>query len=73
MPIYRITTKCRTNTNGVFVEPGLSVQVVTKSLSNPVLSDGGKLVAEAFLRVYGLDLKKAGALNSMYLNCEKIE
>lgn len=72
MPLYKITTKCRTNTNGVFIEPGMTVQVVSKSLSNPVLSDGGRLVAEAFMRVYGIDLKRAGALNSMYLDCERI-
>lgn len=72
MPLYRITTKCRTNTNGILVEPGMSVEVVSKSLSNPVLSDGGSTVAAAFMRVYGLDLKRAGALNTMYLSCERI-
>ncbi len=72
MPLYRITTKCRTNTNGILVEPGMSVEVVSKSLSNPVLADGGSAVAAAFMRVYGIDLKRAGALNTMYLSCERI-
>lgn len=71
MPLYRITTRCRTYTNGVLVEPGMSVEVVSKSLSNPVLGDSNA-VAAAFMRVYGLDLKKAGALNTMYLSTERI-
>ena len=29
-------------------------------------------VADAFMRVYGIDLKKAGALNSAYLDAIKM-
>lgn len=71
MPLYRITTKHRTNANGVLVEPGMSVELVSKSLGNPVLGDSSA-VAAAFMRVYGIDLKKACALNTMYLSCERI-
>ncbi len=70
IPLYRITTKCRTNTHGILVEPGMFVKVVSKSL--PVFADGGSAVAAAFMRVYEIDLKRAGALNTMYLSCERI-
>ena len=41
----------------------MSVDVSSSSFSNPVSANGGKLVADAFYRVYGVDIKKAGALN----------
>lgn len=50
------------NSNGIRLEPGMSVDVSSSSFSNPVSTNGGKLVADAFYRVYGVDIKKAGAL-----------
>ncbi|MBQ0058114.1 MAG: hypothetical protein KBT20_10705 [Bacteroidales bacterium] len=72
MPLFQITTKQRTSCNGIRIEPGMSVQVVSKSFSNPIISNGGQLVIDAFMRVYGIDIKKAGCLNTVYLNCERI-
>jgi len=72
MPLYRITTKCRTYTNGIRIEPGMSVDVVTNSFSNPISTNGGQPVIDAFMRIYGIDIKKAGCLNTVYLNCERI-
>ena len=40
MPIYQVTTKYSKSVNGIRIEPGMSVQVVTKSLSNPVVANG---------------------------------
>ena len=72
MPLFQITTKQRTSCNGIRIEPGMSVQVVSKSFSNPIISNGGQLVIDAFMRVYGIDIKKAGCLNTVYLSCERI-
>lgn len=72
MPLFRVTTKQRSNCNGIRIEPGMSVQVVTNSFSDPIHTNGGQLVIDAFMRVYGIDIKKAGCLNSVYLNCERI-
>ncbi len=58
--------------NGVRLEPGISVDVPSQSLSNPVATNGGKIVADAFMRIYGADLKKAGVLNSGYLDVQRI-
>ena len=70
--IYRITVKSPKNTNGVRIERGMSVDVVTNSLSDPVSTNGGQVVADAFMRSYGIDIKKAGALNRAWLDVERI-
>ena len=60
------------NSNGVRIEPGMTVEVVTQSMNNPLLTNSGQAVADAFMRIYGIDIKKAGALNMVYLNVEKL-
>ena len=72
MQQYQVTVKQTKLSNGIRIEKGLSVIVVTSSLSNPVLSNGGQLVADAFMRIYGIDIKRAGALNMAYLDVERI-
>lgn len=59
------------NSNGVRIEPGMSVEVVTQSMSNPVLSNP-QVVADAFMRIYGVDLRRALALNMSYLAVERV-
>lgn len=71
MPRFKITTKQRKQSNGILIEPGLSVEIVTQSFSNPVTTNGGQAVADAFMRIYGLDIKKAGALNTVWLDVKK--
>ena len=70
--LYRIKVKTPKNTNGVRIERGMSVDVVTNSLSDPVSTNGGQVVADAFMRIYGIDIKKAGALNRAWLDVERI-
>lgn len=72
MPLFRITVKQMKVSNGVRIEPGMSVDVVSNSFSNPVTTNGGQSVADAFYRIYGVDIKKAGALNMVYLDVVKI-
>ena len=70
--MFQITTKCRKQNNGIRIEPGMTVQVVTQSMSNPVITNGGGPVVDAFMRIYGIDIKKAGCLNMVDLNVERI-
>ena len=72
MPLYRITVKTRVVTNGIRLEPGMSVEVVSDSFIDPVHTNGGQAVADAFMRIYGVDIKRAGALNSVFLNVDRI-
>ena len=50
----------------------MSVDVVSQSFSDPVHTNGGQSVADAFMRIYGVDIKKAGALNGVYLDVKRI-
>lgn len=72
MPIFRVTVKQMKNDNGIRLERGMSVDVSISSFSNPVTTNGGQLVADAFMRVYGVDIKKAGALNMVYLDVKQM-
>lgn len=72
MPTFRITVKSLKNCNGVRIEPGMSVDVVSPSFSNPVSTNGGQIVADAFMRIYGVDIKKAGALSMAYLDVKQM-
>ncbi|MDE6026472.1 MAG: hypothetical protein K2G23_00165 [Muribaculaceae bacterium] len=72
MPLFRITVKTPKNSNGIRLERGMSVEVVSNSMSNPVTTNSGQSVVDAFMRIYGIDIRKAGALSSIYLNTERI-
>jgi hypothetical protein len=43
MAKYRITTKHLRTNNGVRIEPGMSVEVITPTIGNPVVNNGGTL------------------------------
>ncbi len=73
MPLYRITVKQMKVSNGIRIEKGMSVDVVTNSIQNPLCSSSEKQkVADAFMRIYGIDMNKIGALNQIYLNVDRI-
>ena len=70
--LYRITVKQSKQTSGIRVEKGMFVDVASNSMSNPVTTNGGQAVADAFMRIYGIDIKKAGALSMAWLDVERI-
>ena len=70
--VYRVTVKNSKLTSGIRVERGMSVDVVTNNITNPVTTNGGQVVADAFMRIYGIDIRKAGALNMVYLDVKRI-
>ena len=72
MPLFKVTVKQSKNSNGVRIEKGMSVEVVTQSMSNPLTTNGGQVVADAFMRIYGIDAKKAGILSAVYLDVVKV-
>ena len=69
--IYRVTVKQSRVTSGQRIEKGMSVDVVTNSTSNPVITNKAE-VAAAFMRIYGIDINKVGALSTAYLDAERI-
>lgn len=72
MPLYRVTVKQMKVSNGIRIERGMYADVVTNSISNPVSTNGGSAINEAFMRLYGIDLKRLGALNMIYLDVQRI-
>lgn len=75
--LYKLTVKSDLSSNGVRLEKGMSVEVAfhqSASLSS-LLSDGKgqQLVINAFKTKYGVDVKKAGAFTSRYLDLERID
>lgn len=72
MPRFIIMTKHVKNSNGIRIEPGMRVEVVTQTMSNPVITNGGRNVVDAFMRIYGIDIKKAGCLNMVELDVQKV-
>lgn len=40
-------------------------------MSNPVTTNGGQVVVDAFMRIYGIDIKKAGCLSMVELDVQK--
>jgi hypothetical protein len=72
MPLFRITVIRRVNTNGVRLEPGMSVEVVTNSYSDPIHTNCGQCVVDAFKRIYGIDIRKVNILNGVYLKVTRI-
>lgn len=71
MALFKITVKRTKLANGIRLEEGMSVEVVS-TYSNPISTNGGHQVIDAFERKYGIDIKKAGGLSSSTLDIEKM-
>ena len=50
----------------------MSVEVVTRDYVNPLLVNGGQAVVDAFYRIYGIDIKKAGVCSPVYLDVKQV-
>ena len=70
--LYKVTVKTNLISNGVRLEKGMSVEVVSQSYSLLSTLQGKELVNNAFKAKYGVDVKKACALTSLYLDVVKI-
>lgn len=69
--LYKVTVKNSMSVNGVRLEKGMSVELATQHLPLSTLQ-GKEQVTNAFKAKYGVDLKKACALQSIYLDVVKI-
>lgn len=57
--------------NGIKFEKGMTVEV-SSNYTNPMTTNGGLEVLDAFMRKYGIDLKKNGGMISTYLDVKKM-
>ncbi len=67
MALFTITVKQTANNNGIRLEKGMSVEL-SSTYSNPISTNAGHEVQEAFLRKYNIDLKKGCYLSASYLD-----
>ena len=70
--LYKVTVKSDRSVNGFRLEKGMSVEVASQSYSLLSTLQGKELVNNAFKAKYGVDVKKACALTSLYLDVVKI-
>ena len=70
--LYKVTVKSNLNSNGVRLEKGMSVEVASQSYSLLSTLQGKELVNNAFKAKYGVDVGRANALTSLYLDVVKI-
>ena len=77
MTLFRITVKQTRSINGVRLEKGMTVEVAKgNNTATPTdvfgTTDGKKMVANAFMVKYGIDVVKANAISRLYMDCEKL-
>lgn len=74
MSLWRITTKRSVMFNGVSIEPGMSVEIPSRinGWNNPMHITNNREINNAFKRVYGIDLERAGLLSPNYLRIEMV-
>ena len=70
MALFEITVKQNHYANGIKLEKAMNVEV-SSSYSNPLTTNGGLEVQDAFMRKYGLDLKKNCGNSDVYLLVKK--
>ena len=70
--LYKVTVKTNLISNGVRLEKGMSVEVVSQSYNLLGTWQGKELVNNAFKAKYGVDVGRANALTSLYLDVVKI-
>ncbi|MGZ2371759.1 DUF6140 family protein [Ancylomarina sp. YFZ004] len=72
MALFKVSVKRPALLGNVRLEKGMEVNVTGPPMSNPLHNEGGIPTNDAFLRVYGIDMKKANALNTNFLEWVKI-
>ncbi len=72
MPLYKVTVTRTVMSNGIRLEKGMSVEVVTPIVTNPVSVNNGESVKSAFWRIYGIDLTPIWTIARSALDVKKI-
>ena len=71
MALFLITAKQNHFSNGIHLEKGMTVEV--SSIHSTTITANSKEIADAFMRKYGIDIKKNGGLSSVYLDIKKVD
>ena len=52
MALFKVISRARILTNGILIEPGMSVEISTISAVSPITANAGQAVADAFMRIW---------------------
>lgn len=69
MSLWKVTTKYPKNTFSNNISKGMSVEI--SCITNPITVQNGQPIQDAFMRVYGVDLRKVGMVSTAYLEIVK--
>ncbi len=72
MPLYKVTVTRTVISNDIRLEKGMSVEVVTPIVTNPMSVNNGESVKSAFGRIYGIDLTLIWTIARSALDVKKI-
>ncbi len=72
MPLYKVTVTRTVMSNDIRLEKGMSVEVVTPIVTNPMSVNNGESVKSAFGRIYGIDLTLIWTIARSALDVKKI-
>ena len=74
MALWKIAVKSSGIINGVRIEKGMSIEYESKTTTPPLqlLSQRKDAINQLFKNKYGVDLAKAGIINTGRMSCEKI-
>lgn len=72
MALFKAIVNRTATINGIHIEKGMSVEIASKYTSNPISINGGHEVIDAFMRKYGIDIRKANMVNSSCIEVIKI-
>lgn len=74
MALWKISIKRSGTINGVRLEKGLSIELVTTSGTNPVGNSAYReQIARLFMNNYGIDLEKGHLVSASYLEGERVD
>lgn len=73
MPIWEVTTRTKARANGEFIEKGMTVEIVLPVGTSWNTQQGKEKIAQAFMVKYGVDMKKAHWISSVYLEAIRLD
>ena len=71
MGLFIATVKNNVWQNGIKLEKGMSVEFISNHY-DPLHINGGMEIVDAFMRKYGVDIKKACAVSDSYILVQKL-
>ena len=73
MALWKVSINSSAKINSVRMRKGMSVQIANNGMNPVITSRYRNQIAQLFMNNFGIDLKKANALNSAMLEAERID